>query len=369
MTTFHLPDLGEGLQDAEIVAWHVGVGDHVVTDQPLVSVETDKAVVEVPSPQAGRIARLFGEPGDIVKTGAPLVAFETAAAADKGTVVGTIAGAKKPKPTVAKTAAVTPAGRSRSKAAPAVRALAQRLGVDLSIVAASGPDGTILAGDIERAAATLAKAGPLEPLRGVRRAMALNMERAHAEVVPATVTDEADIHDWARGSDVTLRLVRAIVAACRAEPALNAWYLGRDKGRRLHEKIDLGIAMDTEDGLFVPVLRDVGAREATDLRRGLDRMKADVRARSVPAEELRGQTFTLSNFGMFGGRHAALVVLPPQVAILGAGRISERAVVQRGWVAARRVLPLSLTFDHRAVMGGEASRFLAAVVGDLEKAE
>jgi pyruvate dehydrogenase E2 component (dihydrolipoamide acetyltransferase) len=208
----------------------------------------------------------------------------------------------------------------------------------------------------------------VEPLRGVRRAMALNMERAHAEVVPATVTEEADIHDWPAASDVTLRLVRAIVAACRAEPALNAWYLGRDKGRRLHEKVDLGIAMDTEEGLFVPVLRDVGARDTADLRGGLERMKADVRARSVPAEELRGQTFTLSNFGMFGGRHAALVVLPPQVAILGAGRIAERAVAHDGQVTARRVLPLSLTFDHRAATGGEAARFLRALIDDLQKA-
>jgi 2-oxoisovalerate dehydrogenase E2 component (dihydrolipoyl transacylase) len=365
MTTFNLPDLGEGLQDAEIVAWHVGVGDHVVADQPLVSVETDNAVVEVPSPQAGRIARLFGAPGDIVKIGAPMVEFESAAAADKGTVVGTIEEEAKPKRAAVAPRSTSPGGRV--KATPAVRALAQRLGVDLAIVAASGPDDAILASDVERAAAALAGTGPLDPLRGVRRAMALNMERAHAEVVPATVTEEADIHDWPLASDVTLRLVRAIVAACGAEPALNAWFLGRDRGRHLHEKVDLGIAMDTPDGLFVPVLRDVGGREAADLRRGLDRMKADVRARSVPAEELRGQTITLSNFGMFGGRHAALVVLPPQVAILGAGRISERAVVQRGWVAARRVLPLSLTFDHRAVMGGEASRFLAAVVGDLEK--
>jgi pyruvate dehydrogenase E2 component (dihydrolipoamide acetyltransferase) len=199
--------------------------------------------------------------------------------------------------------------------------------------------------------------------------MALNMARAHAEVVPATVTEEADIHAWALGSDATLRLVRAIVAGCKSEPALNAWFLGLEKGRRLHDKVDLGIAMDTEDGLFVPVLRDVGGRDAADLRQGLERMKADVRARRVPPEELRGQTITLSNFGMFGGRHAALVVLPPQVAILGAGRIGERAVAHEGQLAVRRVLPLSLTFDHRAIMGGEASRFLAAVVNDLEKPE
>jgi pyruvate dehydrogenase E2 component (dihydrolipoamide acetyltransferase) len=369
MSTFKLPDLGEGLQDAEIVAWHVGAGDHVVADQPLVSVETDKAVVEIPSPQAGRIARLFGKPGDIVKIGGPLVEFETAARPDAGTVVGAIATEQKPKKAAAKPTAPPPAGTARVKTTPAVRALAQCMGIDLSHVAASGPDGTVTAADVERAAAAIAAAGPLEPLRGVRRAMAINMERAHAEVVPATVTEEADIHGWPAGGDVTLRLIRAIVAGCRAEPALNAWYLGRDKGRRLHAKVDLGIATDTEDGLFVPVLRDAGGRDAGDLRRGLERMKADVRARSIPAEELRGQTITLSNFGMFGGRHAALVVLPPQVAILGAGRIAERAVAHEGRAAAHRVLPLSLTFDHRAVMGGEASRFLSAVVADLERSE
>ncbi len=366
MNTFNLPDLGEGLQDAEIVTWHVGAGDHVVADQPLVSVETDKAVVEIPSPQAGRIARCFGETGDIVTIGSPLVEFEAGVQADAGTVVGAIATAEKPKPAATKAA---PAAKAGIKATPAVRALAKRLSVDLSHVAASGPDGAILVADVERAAAAIAAAGPLEPLRGVRRAMAINMERARAEVVPATVTEEADIQDWPAGSDVTLRLIRAIAAGCKAEPALNGWYLGRDKGRRLHTKIDLGIATDTEEGLFVPVLRDVGGRDAGDLRQGLERMKTDVRARRIPAEELRGQTITLSNFGMFGGRHAALVVLPPQVAILGAGRIAERAVAHEGKTVVRRVLPLSLTFDHRGVMGGEASRFLAAVVADLERSE
>ena len=364
MSSFTLPDLGEGLQEAEIVAWHVSVGDHVVADQPLVSVETEKAVVEIPSPWAGRIAGLHGEPGDLVKIGAPLVEFEEATAADTGTVVGEIPTEQERPP-----AKPRPPRKARGdKAAPAVRALATRLGIDLALVSPSGPEGAISAADVERAAATLEEAGPVEPLRGVRRAMARKMEQAHAEVVPATVTEEADIDDWPPDADITMRLVRAIAAGCVAEPALNAWYLGRDKGRRLHEKIHLGIAMDTEDGLFVPILRDVGNRDAASLRRGLEAMKDDVRARTVPMEELRGQTITLSNFGMFGGRHAALVVMPPQVAIIGAGRI-RRAVVARDSIPeVRRVLPLSLTFDHRPVVGGEASRFLAAVVADLEKA-
>jgi pyruvate dehydrogenase E2 component (dihydrolipoamide acetyltransferase) len=359
MTTFDLPDLGEGLQEAEVVAWHVGVGDHVVADQPLLSVETEKAVVEIPSPQSGRIAKLFAEVGDIVQIGAPLVDFETAAAADAGTVVGKIPAEER---------LVAPKAPG-VKAAPAVRALAQRLGVDLAAVAPSGPGGAVSKADVERSAATIERLGVLEPLRGVRRTMAQNMERAHAEVVPATVIDEADLGAWKPGSDVTMRLIHAVAAGCRAEPALNTWYFGGDKGRRVHDRVDLGIAMDTEDGLFVPVLRNVGARDPADLRRGLEAMKADVRNRSVPLEELRGQTITLSNFGMFGGRHAALVVLPPQVAILGAGRIEDRVVAVAGKPAIRPVLPLSLTFDHRAVMGGEASRFLAAMIADLERPE
>jgi pyruvate dehydrogenase E2 component (dihydrolipoamide acetyltransferase) len=365
MTTFKLPDLGEGLQEAEVVAWHVGLGDHVVADQPLVSVETEKAVVEIPSPKSGHIARLYAEPGDIVKIGAPLVEFAEAAAAEAGTVVGEIPEAAPARPAEKKPS--RPEARG-VKATPAVRALAGRLGVDLAMVSPSGPKGTVTKADVERAAAVLAEAGPLEPLRGVRRAMARNMERAHAEVVPATVTEVADIGDWTKGTDVTLRLIRAIVAGCTAEPALNAWYFGRDQGRRLHRKVDLGIAMDTEEGLFVPVLRDVGRRATEDLRRGLEAMKADVKARTVPVEELRGATITLSNFGMFGGQHAALVVVPPQIAILGAGRIHDRVVPVAGAPAVRGALPLSLTFDHRAVMGGEASRFLAAIVADLQRA-
>ncbi len=365
MTTFQLPDLGEGLQEAEVVAWHVGVGDHVVADQPLVSVETEKAVVEIPSPQSGRIAKLFAEVGDTVSIGAPLVSFEDRATADSGTVVGAIPG-EAPAPTAAET---KPSGRG-VKATPAVRKLAQKLKVDLAAVTGSGPGGTVTKADVERAAgASSAGRERIEPLRGVRRAMARNMTRAHAEVVPTTVTDEAELGAWGPEVDVTIRLIRAIVAGCRAEPSLNAWYFGDKEERQLHGRVDLGIAMDTEDGLFVPVLRDVGQRDAADLRSGLEAMRRDVERRRVPLEELRGQTITLSNFGMYGGRHAALVVLPPQVAILGAGRRQDCVVAVDGRPAVRSVLPLSLTFDHRAVTGGEASRFLAAVIADLKAPE
>jgi pyruvate dehydrogenase E2 component (dihydrolipoamide acetyltransferase) len=364
MKTFNLPDLGEGLQEAEIVDWHVGPGDQVVADQPLVSVETDKAVVEVPSPRAGRIAELFGAAGDIVKVGAPLVAFAEAAGADTGTVVGELA------TTDERAEEATTAGRGGPgvavKATPAVRALARRKGVDLALISPSGPDGVITAADVERAAADLVEAGPLEALRGVRRAMATRMAHAHAEVVPATVSDDADVDAW-RGGDVTIRLVRAIVAGCAAEPSLNVWFDSQNHGRRLHAKIDLGIAVDTEDGLFVPVLRDVANRDPADLRRGLERMKADILARTIPPEELRGATITLSNFGSLSGRYAAPVVVPPQVAILSTGRIAARVVAVDGRPAVHRIMPLSLTFDHRVVTGGEAARFLAAVIADLRR--
>lgn len=366
MREFLLPDLGEGLEEAEIVDWHVTEGDHVVVDQPLVSVETDKAVVEVPSPWSGRIVRLFGAKGDVVKVGAPLVAFADTVEEDAGTVVGELErGGTEPPKVVAPT---EPAGVGGLHVLPAVRALARKLDVDLNLVQATGPDGTITRADVERAAGSLVDAGPPETLRGMRRAMAQRMAAAHAEVVPAGVTDEADIDDWAPGEDVTIRLLRAIAAACKAEPSLNAWYDAAAGERRLLSRIDIGIAVDTGDGLIVPVLRDVGGRAAGDLRAGLDRLRADVAARSIPLEELRGATITLSNFGMIGGRFASLVVVPPQVAIIGAGRADRRVMVHGGQPAVRRVLPLSLTFDHRVVTGGEAARFLVALKSDLELA-
>src|SRR5579875_1408121 len=184
MAVFVLPDLGEGLQEAELVQWHVSEGDNVVADQPLVSVETEKAVVEVPSPYSGRIARLYAKPGERIRVGAPLVEFDEGPRADTGTVVGELAAAAPP-------AAAPPRG-----AAPAVRALAQRLGVDLAALTPSGPNGTVTSADVERAARAALAQAPAELLSGVRRAMALNMARAHAEIVPATVVDEADIEAW-----------------------------------------------------------------------------------------------------------------------------------------------------------------------------
>ncbi|MGO4303531.1 MULTISPECIES: dihydrolipoamide acetyltransferase family protein [unclassified Cupriavidus] len=373
MRIFKLPDLGEGLQEAEIVTWHVKAGDTVAADQPLLSVETAKAIVEIPSPFGGQVAKLFAQPGDIVHLGAPLVGFEGAGSTsdDAGTVVGAV---KVGTQVVAEAAApVGPGGAHGIKATPAVRALARKLSVDLAMVTPSGTDGLITATDVQRVATTLAEIGPAEVVRGVRRAMAQNMARAQSEVAAATVMDDADLHAWQStgesgiATDITIRLVRALVAGVHAEPGLNAWYEGQTGRRHVLERIDVGIAADLPEGLFVPVLRNVGKRVAADLRAGLDRMRADIIARTIAPEEMRGNTITLSNFGMIAGRYAAPIVVPPTVAILGAGRIRDEVVAAGGVPAVHRVMPLSLTFDHRVVTGGEAARFLRAVIADLER--
>ena len=358
---FTLPDLGEGLEEAEIVAWLVNEGDHVVANQPLVSVETDKAVVEIPSPWSGTIARRFGAKGDLIKVGAALVEYSEGAGEDTGTIVGEVKLSESARE-------VEAPGRAKGlQVLPAIRALARKLDVDLNLVQGSGPGGMITRADVERAARSLTEAGPAEPLKGMRRAMAQRMALAHAQVVPTTVIDEADIDAWSKETDITIRLVQAMAAACKAEPSLNAWYNAEAGERRLLSRVDVGIAVDLEGGLLVPVLRNVGERDSADLRTGLNRMRADAAARSIPPEELRGATITLSNFGMIGGRFASLVVVPPQVAIIGAGRAERRVIVNNDQQVIHRMLPLSLTFDHRSVTGGEAARFLAALKSSLEK--
>lgn len=371
MKTFTLPDLGEGLQDAEIVSWHVSPGDRVIADQPLVAVETEKAVVEVPAPWSGIVAKLHAAEGDVVPIGAPLAEFDLEEPGrDAGAVVGELPGAAPASPPPEMQASrASGTAHAAPRAMPAVRKIAADLGVNMSQISGTGPGETITRQDVEDAAARGGGTPDVEgwePLRGVRRVMARNMAQAHAEVAATTVTEAADVTAWPTGEDVTLRLVRAIAAACAAEPALNAWFDGIRQARRVHDTLDLGVAMHTGDGLFVPVLRNAARRSLEELRTGLEAMKRDVAARNVPPEELRGQTITLSNFGMVGGRYAVLVVVPPQVAIIGAGRLFEAPRIVDGKVVPGRLLPLSLTFDHRAVAGVEAARFLMAIVKDLE---
>lgn len=368
MKTFVLPDLGEGLQDAEIVAWHVAPGDHVVADQPLVSVETAKAVIDIPAPWSGRVVQIFGAPHDIVAVGAKLADIETEGIVDTGSVVGEILAAPPPLPPRdmprRSSSVISPAA---VKVSPAVRQKAAALGVELAAIAGSGPGGAITMADIERAAT--AGTGSLqsgyERLRGVRRAMADAMTKVASEVVTASLFDEAVIEAWASGTDPTARLIRAVVAGCRAAPSLNAWFDPIGRARRLHSMVDLGLAVEAEDGLFVPVIRNVAALSPGELRDNVQVLKRHVAARTIARGDLQGQTISLSNFGMLGGQHAVLTVMPPQVAILGAGRIHRTVRPMGEKIEVVSVLPLSLSFDHRAVTGADACAFMTAVVADL----
>ncbi|MBX8567649.1 2-oxo acid dehydrogenase subunit E2 [Pseudomonas cichorii] len=367
MKYFKLPDLGEGLQEAEVVQWHVKEGDTVRADQLVVSVETAKAIVDIPAPYDGVVAKLFGGDGDVLHVGEPLMAFE--GEGDAGTVVGRLEGGGSQDDQFCVGAAPSTREHLSVKATPAVRQLARQLGIELNALTGSGNNGLITRADVERAAQVERDRFGGQRLRGVRRSMALNMAKSHAEVVPVTIFGDADLHRWGQARDPLIRLGKAMAEACKVEPVLNSWFDGKSLSIKQHEILNLGIAVDTPDGLFVPVLRDVGNRSAADLKEGMSRLRADVKARSIPPQEMMGATITLSNFGTLFGRYANPIVVPPQVAIIGAGGIREEPVAMNGEVVIHPILPLSLTFDHRAVTGGEAARFFKALVDELEKPE
>ncbi|MBV1880285.1 MAG: 2-oxo acid dehydrogenase subunit E2 [Pseudomonadales bacterium] len=369
MKYFKLPDLGEGLQEAEIVEWHIDRGNQVEVDQLIVSVETAKAIVEVPSPQTGTIATLFGKPGDMIHVGEPLVEFEGEEQEDTGTVVGEMKtaddnSAENDYFIIGSGSTSTP---NTLRATPAIRALAKRLAVDLSTVTATGKHGMISSADVENANKLEASYGAAETLRSVRRSMAKAMTKANDEVPQVSIVDDADIHLWAKNEDPTIRLIRAIGIACQLEPALNVWFNGKALSRRLLEHVDIGIAVDTKDGLFVPVLRDITNRTPDDLRQGINDLQADVKSRKIPPKELQGATITLTNFGTIAGRYATPIVVPPTVAIIGAGVVRDEVIAFNGEIAIHPIIPLSLSADHRATTGGEAARFLKALIIDLEK--
>ena len=453
---FYLPDLGEGLPDAEIVEWMAKVGDTIRLDEPLVSMETAKAVVELPSPFSGKVLRVAGGPGDVITTGAWLVEMELdpnlpqrAEAQDTGNAhggqqhapppmdapaakvdapeaptgaeavthqpeppapaksadAGTVVGAMQSSDTVRSEQAVAIGG---VKAMPAVRALAKKLRVDLAQVPPTGADGVVTLADVKRAAesgsarvgaapppaAPAARApapmprpaapAPMpasrgdaprataamdtdEPIRGVRRNMVRVMSAAHAEVVPTTLMDDADLHAWSHGEDIMARLIRALAHAAAVEPTLNAWLNAKEGTLRRHSRVDVGIAVDSPEGLFVPALRNADRLDRAGVRAELNRLRDGVKNRSLPPEDLTGYTLMLSNFGVFAGKYATPVVVPPCVCIVGAGRLHHAIVPVLGGMETHRLMPLSLTFDHRAATGGEAARFLRALIDDLQR--
>jgi pyruvate dehydrogenase E2 component (dihydrolipoamide acetyltransferase) len=395
-TIFKLPDLGEGLPDAEIHEWHVKVGDTVKVDQLLVSMETAKAVVDVPSPRNGKIVKLYGNPGDTINTGDPLVEYEGDAVQPVATPTtheyepvstesksaATVAGSIKVGDTVIREAAagITPTQGAIGgiRALPIVRLMAQKLGVDLSRINSTGHLGQVTIDDLCQAIKQQMRSGTtpasfasptMKPLKGVRKAMVNSMAESHATVVPVTLSDKADLSAWVAGTDFTSRLIRAVCTACKIEPVMNALFDGTVPAIDIKPEVNLGLAVDTPDGLFVPVIKNAGERTPSELREIINRFKTQAKDRTIPQDDLRGATITLSNFGTFAGYFANPIVVPPMVTIIGAGRGRDEAVPVNGKLEIHRILPLSVTFDHRAATGGEASRFLKAMIDDLEMAD
>ncbi len=372
MKIFKLPDLGEGLPDAIIREWHVKEGDEVAVDQPLVSMETAKALVEVPSPFAGKVEKLFGNEGDTIDVDMPLAGFEGEGeeeqAADSGTVVGAIETSDAVIQESAAGVAVAQRTDTRAKATPAVRALARRLNVDLNNVTAAGS--RITAEEVKAAANnsgdhTNDADSNLTALTPIRRAMVMSMSKSHQEIVPVTLSDDADIEAWYGKEDLTVRLLRALQSAVKEVPMLNSHFFPEKKAYQENTDINIGLAVDTPHGLYVPVLKNVADQDNQQLRDQIEILKQQAKDKAIPQKALHGATITLSNFGAFAGKYASPIITQPMVAIVGVGRARDAVVSVDRQPAVHRIVPLSVTVDHRLVTGGEAARFLRAMIDAL----
>jgi pyruvate dehydrogenase E2 component (dihydrolipoamide acetyltransferase) len=369
---FKLPDLGEGLTEGEIARWLVQEGQEISEDDPLVEVQTDKTTVEIPSPAGGKVARILVEEGKVVPVGTVLVVIGedgAAPAAEEQPRAEPSPGARPHASTPLKESD----SAARIRATPLVRKVAQELGVDLSAVPGSGPQGRITEDDVRRAAGPArgqtpadtdtSTEGRREPLRGVRRLIAEHMTRAHQEVPPVTWVEECDF------GAVDLKLLVPTVLKAAAEalqefPELNARLEG-DEIVYL-DRYDLGFAVQTEQGLLVPVVRGCDSRSLEELDAEVRRLAEAAREGSLAAEELRGSTFTVSSAGKLAGLFQTPIVNHPEVAILSIGRIAERPAVREGEIVARPIGHVAITFDHRVVDGARAAEFGLAVLRRLE---
>jgi pyruvate/2-oxoglutarate dehydrogenase complex dihydrolipoamide acyltransferase (E2) component len=347
--SFKLPDLGEGLTEGEVARWLVAEGQEIAEDDPLVEIQTDKATVEIPSPYGGTVLQVLVAEGDVVPVGTELV------------VIGAPGEASPAAAPASAAAAPSAAAPSRVQATPVVRRIAQELGVELATVSGSGPGGRITEEDVRAAAG--GGEGRREPLRGVRRVIAEHMARAHREVPPVTWVEECDV------DDVPLeRLLPTVVKACvdalREFPELNA-RLDGDAILYL-DRYDVGVAVQTEDGLVVPVVRGVAGKSVDELATEIADLAERARAGSLAADELRGSTFTVTSAGKLAGLFQTPIVNHPEVAILSIGRVAERPVVRDGDVVIRRMGTIALTFDHRVVDGARAAAFGLAVIARVQ---
>jgi pyruvate dehydrogenase E2 component (dihydrolipoamide acetyltransferase) len=384
---FCLPDVGEGISEAEIVRWLISEGSTVNEDQDIVEVETDKAIVALPSPHTGKIVKLHRQEGDLTKVGEILVTIDTdeagqaeprAPQTDRGTVVGSL-GAEEiielPTPV---------------KAIPAVRALAKKLGVDLTKVPGTGSEGKITREDVERAVEGASgeelhdadTSGPIEriPLRGLRRTIAKRMHAARQRVSDVTIWEDADITELDRvrskekeiaaqkGIKLTYLpyVIQATLEALRTHPYLNATLDDEREEILLKKFYNIGIAVDTQDGLMVFAIKRADRKSLLELAQEISTLAEKARTRRLDLSELRGSTFTITNYGVIGATYGTPIINYPEVGILGIGRIQDRPVVDHGQIAIHKIMPLSLVFDHRVVDGVEAARFLNVIIDHLE---
>ncbi len=394
MQEFKLPDLGEGMQEAEVVQWLVKPGDTVKLDQAMVKVETDKAVVEIPAPVAGRISEIRVPDGQVAKVGEVLVVFDSSANGGSSATPKSAnirpstepASVQTPSPSQQRT-------RSRVLAAPAVRKLAFELGVDLEQVTPSHPNGRISLDDV-RAAAERAKAAleheeafivprqaPLpasvsqderQPLTGLRKRIAEHMERSWRTIPHATAFDEVDasglvalrqaLKPVAEQRNIRLTymplLIKLLLPVLKEFPIFNA-SLDEERREIIYKRsYHIGVAADSPEGLLVPVLRDADRLTLAAIASRLEQLIEGAHKRTLALPELSGSTFTLNNVGSFGGGSGTPIINHPEVAILAVGRIQEKGIVHQGAMVIRPMMPLALSFDHRLINGALAGKFL-----------
>jgi pyruvate dehydrogenase E2 component (dihydrolipoamide acetyltransferase) len=385
---FVLPDLGEGITEGEIRKWIVREGEVVNEHQTVLEIETDKAIVEVPSPRKGRVLEIKKEEGEIAKVGETLmtIALEGEAAEQKPGVGEK--GAERAKSV--SVVGVLPEEEEEHKAellaTPAVRALARELGIRLETLKGSGPSGSITPEDVKRGAekpvAAEDRLGPVEriPIKGLRRTIARNLMIAQKTTVSVTSMDEADITElWdlrerekkalqAKGIHLTFFpfFIKAVQHSLAEHPLLNASVDEAKEEIIVKKYCNIGVAVDTPEGLMVPVIRDAGKKTILELASEIQELSRKARERKITLEEMKGSTFTITNYGHFGGIFATPVINYPDVAILGTGKISDKPWVKAGHIHIRKILPLSLTFDHRVTDGVDASLFLSKIINYLE---
>ena len=365
---FHLPDVGEGLVEAVIVSWYVDVGEAVGLDQPLVEVETDKAVIDMPSPFAGVLLYRGGEGGETIEVGSLLAVigepgerWDLAAAASR---------AEEPVVPVVGSLPEAGSGPPRGpQALPMVRKLAEELGVDLAVVPGTGPLGRVTERDVR--AAVPDRPTVRAPMSRLRRRIAENMARSWREIPHVTTYGHADSDNLlAERSRLgkppveALLIVRLVPVLVRF-PAFNSAVEGDEIAeRRFH---DIGFAVDTPEGLMVAVVRDAGEMSVEEIAGEVRRLAEGARERTLGLDELRGQTFTISNIGAVGGGQGTPIIPYGTSAILSVGRAGPRPVVRDDRIEVVRQFPLSLSYDHRIIDGAEGRRFMAEVIAVLER--